>query len=123
MSTALPQCLVLDHELLFCYYIKDILERKGVDVTVSNESNDAMYIIQEQDLDLLIIDMGFLDIEGSALIFQLKSKAPNLPIIAISTDVAKKEAALQAGASEFLQKPFDYLDLATKSMKLMGSTD
>lgn len=79
----------------------------GYDVKVVANGSDAIDLLDSQNWDALIIDLGLPDMDGTTVIAHLRSLATT-PIIAISarSSDGEVEAVRSAGADGFLHKPF-----------------
>jgi len=104
--------LVVDDHEDTCTGMKMMLQRRGYDITVAHNADQALEKAEEQEFDLLISDIGLPDRSGYELMKELSSKG--LRGIALSgfgseLDIIKARAA---GFSEHLTKPinFDKLD-------------
>lgn len=76
-------------------------------VTTASSGHQAFEIASQSELDLVLLDLGLPDIDGSALIPMLRSitRAPIIVISARGTEAQKIEA-LDAGADDYVTKPF-----------------
>jgi len=68
---------------------------------------DALAALRHHRPDLVLLDLGLPDIDGLALIGQIRAKGP-VPIVVLSSrgEEAAKVAALDAGADDYVTKPF-----------------
>ena len=108
--------LVLDDDPDIGTMIKMMLEYKGYSVTVSDRAEQANEILKTDAVDLIIMDMLFSGVNGTDLCSELKkdSSLAHTPVIMISAHPNAKEICLQAGADEFISKPFDMQDILSK---------
>jgi len=108
--------LVLDDDPDIGTMIKMMLEYKGYSVTVSDRAEQANEILRTDAVDLIIMDMLLSGVNGTDLCSELKkdSSLAHTPIIMISAHPNAKEICLQAGADEFISKPFDMQDILSK---------
>jgi DNA-binding response OmpR family regulator len=108
--------LVLDDDPDIGTMIKMMLEYKGYDVSVSDRADQAAEILQNNGIDLIIMDMLLSGVNGTDLCAELKknSSTSQIPLIMISAHPNAKEICLQAGADEFISKPFDMQDILSK---------
>jgi DNA-binding response OmpR family regulator len=98
--------------------MKMMLQRRGYDITVAHDAEQAIKQAQSHEFDLLISDIGLPGRSGYDLMRELGSKG--LPGIALSGfgsehDISKAHAA---GFAEHLTKPinFDRLDEAIRNL-------
>jgi len=108
--------LVLDDDPDIGTMIKMMLEYKGYSVTVSDRAEQANEILKTDEVDLIIMDMLLSGVNGTDLCSELKkdSSLAHTPVIMISAHPNAKEICLQAGADEFISKPFDMQDILSK---------
>jgi signal transduction histidine kinase/CheY-like chemotaxis protein len=110
--------LVVDDHEDTCIGMKMMLQRRGYDITVAHNADQALEKAQTEDFDLLISDIGLPDRSGYELMRELSGKG--LRGIALSGfgsehDISKARAA---GFAEHLTKPinFDKLDEAIRAL-------
>jgi len=113
--------LVLDDDADIGTMIKMMLEYKGYPVTVSDRAESAQEIMTNGDIGLVIMDMLLSGVNGTDLCMEFKkdSATSHIPIIMISAHPNAKEICLQAGADEFISKPFDMNDILSKIDRLL----
>lgn len=108
--------LVLDDDTDIGTMIKMMLEYKGYAVTVSDRADHASDVLQNEGIDLIIMDMLLSGVNGVDLCAEMKTNpsTAHIPIIMISAHPNAKEICLEAGADEFISKPFDMQDILSK---------
>lgn len=116
--------LVLDDDQDIGTMIKMMLEYKGYSVTVSDRADLAQEILNNGGVDLIIMDMLLSGVNGTDLCVELKKNpaTSQIPVIMISAHPNAKEICLQAGADEFISKPFDMSDILSKIDQLINKT-
>lgn len=100
--------LIVDDEPNYLIVLSELLRDEGFEVFTASSGTDAMAQVAEVDLDLVITDMQMPGMDGLQLLEKIKEKNPNLPVIMITAyaEVEKAVAAMQAGAFNYLSKPF-----------------
>jgi DNA-binding response OmpR family regulator len=108
--------LVLDDDPDIGTMIKMMLEYKGYVVTVSDRADMAQQALNNGGVDLIIMDMLLSGGNGTDLCVDLKKdpSTSRIPVIMISAHPNAKEICLEAGADEFISKPFDMNDILSK---------
>ena len=89
--------------------IKTALDDKYT-VEIFNNGFDAMrYLINGEDVDLVLLDIRLPDISGNILAKEIKREYPDLPIIAQTASIMAKDRqkCLEAGFDDFLGKPIE----------------
>jgi len=121
MNTS-SRILVIDDDPDIGIMIKMMLEYKGYSVSVAVRADQAEEMIEEESFDLLIMDMLLSGTNGIDLCSSLKKngKTAHLPVIMISAHPNAKEICIQAGADEFISKPFDMQDILSKIQQLVN---
>jgi len=114
--------LVLDDDPDIGTMIKMMLEYKGYLVTVSDRAEAAEEVIRNNNIDLIIMDMLLSGVNGTDICTELKknNSTSHIPIMMISAHPNAKEICLEAGADEFISKPFDMQDILSKIQKLVS---
>lgn len=107
--------LVVDDEETVCNVISEILETIGFESHRAYSAAEALSFLDENSPDLILTDVMMPDIDGLTLIYKIRcaTESANVPIVVISAiaTTSDREAALSAGASAFLAKPFSSQEL------------
>lgn len=119
--------LVVDDELSILELVKTALETlEDFDVEVASSAADAFETILDSDqpFDCILLDIQMPDIDGIELLADLRvlpeyAETPVLMLTAMS-DREYIDAAFHAGASDFINKPFDFLELRTRIKNAHG---
>ncbi len=101
--------LVSDDDMSVVTYLKLILEKDGFDVYTATSTNDALKIIENNKIDILILDVFLEDMNGIDVL--KKAKCINTDLVGIMITGLKEEdvaiEALRAGAFDFINKPIN----------------
>jgi len=111
-----------DHELV--ELIRDVMEADGrFEVRVANNGFDAGMMVKEYHPDIIVLDVMLPDINGKEVCQRVRSDSSmdDVRIICISGMVEREkiDELKQAGANDFLQKPFDVDTLMGRVCKLL----
>ena len=114
--------LVLDDEADIGMMIRIMLEHKGYSVLVADRAGKALTMLDEKKVHLVIMDMLLSGVNGVDICSELKKNptTASIPIIMISAHPNAKQICLDAGANEFIAKPFDMAELFSKIEMLLG---
>lgn len=88
----------------------------GVEVVaIAHNGQQAVELAQQRQPDIAIMDINMPELNGIAAMQQIKQNLPQTVFIIVSSDedAITKKAAAEAGALEYLQKPFTYEELDT----------
>lgn len=105
--------LVVDDEPNYLVVLSELLRDEGLEVFTASSGKDGMEIVQDVDLDLVITDMQMPKMDGLQFLEKIKASNKHLPVIMITAfaEVEKAVAAMQAGAFNYLAKPFSNEEL------------
>ena len=111
-----PLILVLDDDPDICTMIKMVLDYHGYAATDADSEEKARKILATEDVDLIIMDMLLSGSDGTDICRRLKQekKTSSIPILMFSAHPNAKEICLEAGANDFISKPFEMTDLIEK---------
>ena len=117
--------LVVDDEETVCNVVCEILETLGFESHRAYSAADALSFLEINTPDLILTDVMMPDIDGLTLIYKIRcaTESANVPIIVFSAiaTTADRQAALNAGASAFLAKPFSSRELKEVIRPLLPS--
>jgi len=108
--------LVVEDDLALQSQLQVLLEKKGYAVDVATNGEEAIYFATEFPLDVAIIDLGLPDISGIEVIKRLRGKQVQCPIIILTARSRweEKVEGLEAGADDYLVKPFHNEELLAR---------
>ncbi len=100
--------LVVDDEPNYLIVLSELLRDEGYEVFTAPGGKEALQIVQEVDLDIIISDMQMPGMDGMQLLLAIKEINSDLPVIIITAyaEIEKAVASMQAGAFCYLAKPF-----------------
>lgn len=115
METRELQVLLVEDEIHIRSILTAALGAAGFLVTTATKGKDAYRIASESKFDLVLLDLGLPDMDGVALI-PLLQKVSSAPIIVISARFQEQQKvdALDAGADDYLTKPFGIDELQAR---------
>jgi len=108
--------LVAEDEQNIREHIEQRLTEKGYIVDAVDNGADALYCGEEYAIDLAVIDLGLPKIEGIEVIQTLRQQGIAFPIIILTARSRwqEKVAGLEAGADDYLTKPFHIEELMAR---------
>ncbi|MBU0988062.1 MAG: sigma-54 dependent transcriptional regulator [Proteobacteria bacterium] len=101
--------LIVDDEKNYLPILSAVLEEEGFETLTANSGNNALDILKDSDVDLVLTDMKMPSMDGIELLDNIKTKDPQLPVIMMTAHgtVDKAVEAMQKGAYSYILKPFD----------------
>lgn len=103
----LARILIVDDEAMVRAMLRDMLEPLGYDVQEACNGRAGLAFYQEAPADLVITDVSMPEMDGIALIEQLKQVNPEAKVVAIAGINEVLTSAKGAGADYIFSKPFD----------------
>lgn len=115
MSTATPTVIVVEDEAKIRRFVKLALEAEQLEVFEAESVARGLIEVGTRRPDLVVLDLGLPDGDGIDLIRDVRTWS-DIPIIVLSarTAEADKVAALDAGADDYLIKPFGAAELLAR---------
>jgi DNA-binding NtrC family response regulator len=101
--------LVVDDELDMLTLLRMMIEDStNYEVETTNNASEAVKILSEKDIDLVISDLKMPGMDGMELFDEIKDIKPDIPVIIItaygSLEIA--DEAMKKGVADFITKPF-----------------
>src|SRR6188474_133104 len=113
--TAASRILLVDDEVSIQRAVAILLESRGYHVDVAGTGTAALRMAEEQPPDLVVLDLGLPDLDGTEVCRQLR-RTSKTPIIVLSARAgeAEKVKALELGADDYVTKPFGPEELVAR---------
>ncbi len=116
-DTAHPPILVVDDNPDNAHIIRDYLEARGFPITVAYNGDDALKAFEEVKPSLVLLDVMMPGRDGWQVCREIKSHPTlgrNVRVVMVTAldDWVNKRQALQTGADDFVEKPFELSKLA-----------
>lgn len=113
--------LVIEDELKLQADIKTRLEAESYIVDTSGEGNEGYFFATEYPLDAAIIDIGLPGMSGIEIIKKLREQGQTLPVLILTARSRwqEKVEGLEAGADDYLVKPFQMEELLARLKALL----
>lgn len=117
--------MIVDDEVMVQLATKTSLEQANYRTLVASDGLEAIaiYVQNQQEIHLVLIDIMMPSLDGLTAIRTLKKLNPQLKIIATSGLPTQSREALAAGAQEFLAKPYTAADLLSTLSSLIINID
>ena len=120
MTAANPCVLVIDDETQIRKFLDIGLRAEGYDVLLAANAADGLALAATRDPDVVILDIGLPDREGHEVLAELRQWTP-VPVLMLSVrdTELEKVKALDAGANDYMTKPFGIQELMARLRALM----
>ena len=100
--------------------IREIVERglgaRGFSVTAAPDAESGIELVGKLDVDLVLLDLLLPKMSGLEALEEIRAMKPKLPVIAVTAldDTGSKIGGLDAGADDYVTKPFAVEELAAR---------
>ena len=97
------------------------LEAEGYRVDQAADGAEGLFLAQEYPFDLAIVDLGLPKVGGLTIVQRLRAEGRALPLLILTARSSwqDKVAGLEAGADDYVAKPFEYPELAARVKALL----
>lgn len=113
--------LIIEDEKHLSNIVKKGLAEEGFAVDQAFDGEEGLYLAESESYDLIVLDLMLPKIEGIEVCRQLRSKKIKTPILMLTarTQTEEKVAGLEAGADDYLTKPFAFTELKARLQALL----
>src|SRR5688572_1259974 len=90
-------------------------------VVAAANGAEAMRSLDSEPFDLVVLDWMLPDADGVEIMQQIRTRWPDVPVVMITARNGRTDRAwaLEHGASDFIVKPFAFVDLVARCRKLL----
>lgn len=108
--------LLIEDEEGIITFVRRGLEAAGHQVLVAGDGLDGLAMALATDVKLVVLDLGLPGIPGEEVLRRLRQRRPTVPVIVLTAKdaVADRVANLEAGADDYLVKPFSFSELLAR---------
>lgn len=113
--------LIVEDDPILADGLMRILRQASHVVTHEDNGQRADHLLTVQQFDLVILDMGLPDMEGSEVLRRLRRRGVKVPVLVLTArdKVEDRVQGLDFGADDYLAKPFDLLELEARIRALL----
>ena len=116
--------LVVEDEPGIVAFVRRGLEAAGYGVLDAADGTTGLALAQREDVDLVVLDLGLPGLPGEEVLLRLRQVRPDVPVIVLTAKsaVADKVANLEAGADDYVVKPFSFSELLARVRARLRAT-
>jgi DNA-binding response OmpR family regulator len=113
--------LVVDDDEAIRIALERALRLEGFAVEVAEGGRRALELVEERRPGVMVLDVVMPDLSGVAVVSRLRERGIEIPICILSArdEVQDRVAGLEAGADDYVVKPFDLEELAARLRALL----
>jgi len=109
--------MLVDDEERFLSTTCKLLSKKGIDVVTATSGKEALEILLQKNIHVVILDVKMPGMDGIAVLKEIKSRFPMIEVIMLTGHATIESAieGLKAGATDYLMKPAGIDELIGRS--------
>jgi len=113
--------LVVEDDALLAAGLKSALTRADYTAMHVGDGRMALASLDTYDIDLVILDLGLPDMDGLDVLRALRAKKLSVPVLVLTArdGIEQQVSALDAGADDYMEKPFDLRELQARVRALL----
>lgn len=119
-----PTVLVVDDDTALRIAVSRVLRVAGYDVVVAADGAEALATQRDSPADVLVLDVSMPGIDGLETCRRLRARKDDVPVLMLTAldGVGDRVAGLDAGADDYLAKPFELEELLARLRALLRRT-
>lgn len=112
--------LIIEDEKKLCDTIAKSLHASGYETDVCYDGNEALEMVYSEEYDLIVLDLNLPGIDGMEILRQLREHNEETRVLILSarSQIADKVRGLDAGANDYMEKPFHLQELEARIRSL-----
>jgi DNA-binding response OmpR family regulator len=116
-----PLVLVVDDEATVRQALERALSLEGFAVATAGGGREALTSVAERPPAVMVLDVTMPDLDGVSVVRKLRAEGVDVPVCILSArdEVTDRVAGLQAGADDYLVKPFAIAELSARLHALL----
>jgi DNA-binding response OmpR family regulator len=123
----LPRILIVDDDRMIRTMVREAVEELGFDVQEAKDGREGLHAAQHSPPQLIILDVQMPHMDGYAMCEAVRRLEPTkeIPVLILTVhgDAKSVERAFEAGATDFISKPFDQQILQHRVLFMMRASN
>ena len=117
--------LLVDDDSAITDALAPLLRREGFDVTVAGDGERALAEVAAREPDVVVLDVMLPGIDGRGVLRELRATGRMVPVVLLTSvgEAGERARALDEGADDYLNKPFDPGELVSRVRAILRRTD
>jgi DNA-binding response OmpR family regulator len=113
--------LLAEDDTALAGFVRKGLEAESYAVDVSADGEQARALATELQYDLIVLDLNLPNLDGVAILKEVRFKKPTLPILILTarSKIDDRVQCLDSGADDYLVKPFSFSELSARIRALL----
>lgn len=122
---AARKCLIVDDDPVFLTALSGMVGQLGYEVRKAPDGHNAVKMLAESGFDIMITDIAMRGMDGIQLTRRAKQMYPDMPVVMMTgfTDEFSYDSAIEAGAADFLKKPFSFTEVEVRVARVMRDVE
>ena len=108
--------LVAEDEYRLARLMEKGLRKYGFRPEIAADGEKALAMVRSGNFDLMLLDLGLPLKDGWTVLKEIRSQGLQIPVVIVtaSENIRNKQTAIQAGANDYVKKPFRFDDLCQR---------
>ena len=127
LMARLPVVLCVDDESTSLRLLNAILSPRGFDVVTTATGSDALAVLESREVDIVLLDVMLPEVSGFDICRRIKEdeRRRHIPVVMVTALRSKDDRirGIEAGADDFISKPFDQPELLARIGMLLKIKD
>ena len=117
--------LVVQDDPQIASFIKRGLEAEGFAVRTASDGAEGLKLSTSLDFDLIVLDLSLPTVTGEEVLAGLRGSDPSVPVIVLAEQdaVSDRVSMLNAGADDYLARPYDFEELLARIRARLRAVD
>lgn len=108
--------LIIEDERKISSFLKKGLKSEGFTTETASDGEEGLFMAQEGNFDLIILDITLPKLDGISVCQKIRQKGMTVPIVMLTAkdEIDDRVRGLDAGADDYLTKPFSFAELLAR---------